>query len=252
MPAVPLPHSSSTSVSRVQLRRLLDLALPNANDLEAFCLDCVPEVHHQFGSGMERTQKLNLLLASTRPEVLLAHLRAWLHTLDQQKLALTAPLLSPVADSRRWTRRHVLLGAALLGGMLMVVLALGPCAPRNHLAAPSAAATPPDLSVPSYVSTAAVATPWLTSDPAAALVYAVPSGRSLGQTPWSPARSAAISPNGLQVCLRSAGFIPVLVTLESGADQPRPVHVRLQPEPRDAQKRDLEQEPCDVPTPIIE
>ena len=44
------------------LRRLLAELLRSDPDFDAFCLDHFPDVHRRFASGMERTQKENLLL----------------------------------------------------------------------------------------------------------------------------------------------------------------------------------------------
>lgn len=44
------------------LRRQLDQTLRTDADLDAFCLDYFPDVFRRFGTQMERTQKVNLLL----------------------------------------------------------------------------------------------------------------------------------------------------------------------------------------------
>ncbi len=44
------------------LRKLLQLVLISDSDLEAFCLDHFPTIQRRFAHGMERTQKLNILL----------------------------------------------------------------------------------------------------------------------------------------------------------------------------------------------
>lgn len=256
MSAVPRPRSLSTPISTLQLRRLIELALPSDAVLDAFCVDCLPEVYRQFSSGMQRTRKLNLLLTSTRPAVLLEYLRGYAPTVIEPELEQPAPLLPSAVVPHRATTRHVMSCGAVLGALLAAALVVSRCASRNHEASPGAAATASDLYAPSpFAAPAVVPSPWLTSDPASALVYAMPSGRPLGQTPWSPAPTAAsesVSNSGLQVCLRSAGFIPVLVRLELGADRSRPLHIRLQPESRAVQQRGLGQETCDVPTPIID
>lgn len=258
MSAVSSPSLSSVSVSPSQLRRLLEQALPNDAQLEAFCIDYIPAVHRQYSAGMGRTQKLNLLLASITPEELLECLRCHAATVAERELVLPAPLIPPTATPRRWAGRRVGLGCAAAGVIGAVVLAMGLYWPRNRSASSGSAAPGRALSAPAnHDSPAAAALPWLTSEPSSALVYAVPSGRPLGQTPWTPELASPGDPlfqGSVQVCLRSAGFIPVLVRLELAADpsRPRSIHVRLQREPRAVPQRDLGQESCNVPTPIID
>jgi len=258
MSAVSGPSFSCVSVSPSQLRRMLEQAMPSDAQLEAFCIDYVPAVHRQYSSGMERTQKLNLLLASTPPEELLEYLRCHAATVPGRELARPAPPIPPTATPQRRAGHIVGFGCAAAGAVGAVVLAVGLHWPRNRSASSESAATGHALSVlANHDSPVAIALPWLTSEPSPALVYAVPSGRPLGQTPWTPELAAPWDPlakGGVKVCLRSAGFIPVLVRLEPAADpsRSRSIHIRLQREPRAVSQRDLGQETCNVPTPIIE
>ena len=48
---------------RAQVRQQLDQVLRTDADLDAFCLDHFPEVHRRFARGMDRTDKVNLLLS---------------------------------------------------------------------------------------------------------------------------------------------------------------------------------------------
>ncbi len=256
------PIPSPASVSAAQLRRMLEQALPSDAQLDAFCIDYIPTVHLQFSDGMERTRKLNLLLASTPPEELMENLRCYSAMVSEREQALPARSPGSTVRSRGRTRRMVSLGVMLLGvlgatiGIAVLVLWLR--LPSDRATLPRDPPTGYDLSAPApNEPPVAIRTPWLTSEPPSALIYAVPSGILLGQTPWIPEPGSTgdtIPPSGVQVCLRSPGFIPVLVRLEPGADQswPRPISVRLQREPRAAQKRDLRQESCNVPTPILE
>ncbi len=63
---------SQSPLDRNQVRRRLDDVLRTDSDLNAFCLDYFPEVHRRFTIGMERTEKVNLLLqlASEPDEIL--------------------------------------------------------------------------------------------------------------------------------------------------------------------------------------
>ena len=56
--------STSAQPNRANLRKLLVAVLPIDSDLEAFCLDYFPDTKQKFSGGMDRTQKLNLLLES--------------------------------------------------------------------------------------------------------------------------------------------------------------------------------------------
>lgn len=258
MSAAPSPSLSSVSISTSQLRRLLEQALPSDAQLEAFCIDYVPAVHRQYSAGMERTQKLNLLLVSTPPEELLEYLHCHAAPVAGRDLDQPAPSIPPSATPRLWAGHMVGFGCATAGAIGAVVLAVGLHWPRSRSASSESAAMGHPVSAPAnHDSPAAVALPWLTSEPSSALVYAVPSGQPLGQTPWAPELAAPWDPppkGGVEVCLRSAGFIPVLVRLEPAADpsRPRSIHVLLQREPRAVLQRDLGQETCNVPTPIIE
>lgn len=255
------PSSSCTSISAAQLRCMLEQALPSDAQLDAFCIDYVPTVHRQFSDGMERTRKLNLLLTGTLPEDLLQHLNCYAATLRERVQSLPARSPGSTTGPRHQTMRLIGLGDIALGvlGVIIGIAVLVLWLSSSH--SPSDPQRDPrighDLSAPvPYESLAALSSPWLTSEPSSVLIYEVPSGILLGQTPWaqeSALNGERIPRRGLQVCLRSPGYIPLLVMLEPGAGQSRPrtIHVRLQREPRAAQQRDLGQEKCNVPTPIL-
>ena len=48
--------------TRASVRKMLNSILKNDADLEAFCIDYLPEVKARFSSGMDRVQKTNILL----------------------------------------------------------------------------------------------------------------------------------------------------------------------------------------------
>lgn len=60
------------------LRGRLENELRTDADFLAFCLDVFPEVHRRFGQGMERRQKVNLLLELADEAGIEAKLVAWL------------------------------------------------------------------------------------------------------------------------------------------------------------------------------
>lgn len=65
-----------SEVSRATLRRLLGLILRTSTDLDAFILDYFPSVYRRFSSGMDRTQRENLLLTLAEPNEIVSALRA--------------------------------------------------------------------------------------------------------------------------------------------------------------------------------
>ena len=64
----------SDNSSKAALRRLLQAVLISDSDLEAFCIDYFPDVSRRFSSGMDRIQKLSMLLAAEDPQEILARL----------------------------------------------------------------------------------------------------------------------------------------------------------------------------------
>ncbi len=60
---------------RTNIRRLLSSVLRSDAEFEAFCLDYFPLTGKQFSAGMDRQQKINLLLQNTESDVLLAVLK---------------------------------------------------------------------------------------------------------------------------------------------------------------------------------
>lgn len=50
-------------ITRDRMRKLLDEVLRTDADLEAFCLDFFPDVQLRFSTGMQRIEKVSLLLA---------------------------------------------------------------------------------------------------------------------------------------------------------------------------------------------
>lgn len=63
-------------VSRAAVRKQLADTLRTDSALNAFCLDYFKPVYDRFASGMDRIQKVNLLLAWEEPERVLAELTA--------------------------------------------------------------------------------------------------------------------------------------------------------------------------------
>lgn len=70
-----------SALSRVTLRKLLNKLLITDSSLEEFCLDHFEAVYKQFGKGMDRTSKLNLLLEMNSNEEIYdcLHRHYWEH-----------------------------------------------------------------------------------------------------------------------------------------------------------------------------
>lgn len=64
-----------TPSAMAAIRRALERTLVTADDLDAFCIDYFPRVKQEFGAGMTRTAKLNLLLEREDPARILECLR---------------------------------------------------------------------------------------------------------------------------------------------------------------------------------
>lgn len=63
--------SETKTPSTAALRRLIQEVLVSDSDLEAFCLDYFPDVQSRFSNGMDRTQKISLLMAAEDSQELL-------------------------------------------------------------------------------------------------------------------------------------------------------------------------------------
>lgn len=133
------------SMNRVELRRSLNADLRTDADLDAFCLVHFPDVFHRFSQGMERTQKLNLLM-QVHDDSVISH---------ALKLYYLEPAHRPHAPSeKRWRRVLItigvvaILGAAIGGALMWQARKTAADFPLSQLTAPrpaistSAASTP--------------------------------------------------------------------------------------------------------------
>jgi len=120
------------------VRQLLDSRLRTDADLDAFCLDCFPTVYRRFGKGMERTEKVNLLLSLEDSSGVATKLRTW--SLKQQ----------PDTSNQSWrwlVMALVLLGGLTAGALYVAVSRLGPDV-KPSPAATTPAVTSPPASIP--------------------------------------------------------------------------------------------------------
>lgn len=259
--------------ARAAVRRQLDQELRTDGEINAFCLDYFPATQRLFTLGMDRQQKLNLLLEREDAQQISAQLVA-------SKAAVTtlraAPGCDPTASAAGSAKA---LGSALVL-LTLAGLVVGGLAPtvkdrarqdlllrgaeslgagivrlavsterqeldgdlRPQLADNRSATTSPDE--PDVL---------VTSEPVAVVVEAA-SGRVLGQTPWRAAatRWETLPAGGtLSVCLRRAGFVSALVELARpvATGAVCPVHIRLQRDIARAMEKAHQQELCnDTPT----
>jgi hypothetical protein len=63
------------ALDRPALRKWLGTAFPSDADLDAFCIDYFPSIHARFTAGMDRVQKVTILLQHTRLDELEQRLR---------------------------------------------------------------------------------------------------------------------------------------------------------------------------------
>lgn len=77
-------------LSPLRLRRLLSKVLSTESELDAFCLDYLPEVARRFTDGMDRATKVNLLLMLVPHVELLNRLRSANPEVDEHAAALAS------------------------------------------------------------------------------------------------------------------------------------------------------------------
>lgn len=115
------------------VRQLIDFLLRTDADLNAFCLDCFPTTYRRFGTGMERTEKVNLLLSLAEPSAVATKLQAW--SVKRQ----------PDTSNQSWrwlVVALVLLGGLTAGALYVAMSRLGTGANPPPATIPSAATTP--------------------------------------------------------------------------------------------------------------
>lgn len=114
------------------VRQLIDFLLRTDADLDAFCLDCFPTAYRRFGKGMERTEKVNLLLSLEEPSAVATKLQAW--SVKRQ----------PDTSNQSWrwlVVALVLLGGLTAGALYVAMSRLGTGANPSPATIPSAQAT---------------------------------------------------------------------------------------------------------------
>ena len=101
----------SSSSTTAALRKLLNEILRTPADLDAFCVDHFPSVYRRFAGGMDRTERVSLLLTVGDSDEILAWLRSdyagayeqhkYLLPVEEQRgVQAPAPSLTPVTVAR--------------------------------------------------------------------------------------------------------------------------------------------------------
>lgn len=218
----PTGSVSNTRLSRAMVRQELEQRLLLDCDLEAFCLDHFPQTQRLFSAGMNRQEKLNLLLSREDIPRIAAALGI---PSDRASSSHTGPLddsvllngsVSRVSPHREW----------VLGGRtVLLVLTIGIVGVLGFRPKIRPAERP-------------VGNPIVQSSPSSAELWDMTTGRLLGKTPWVITQS--LLPR--VVCLQKAGYRHEVLSLSS---DPFPqVEVKLQP------SKSVTEEVCDVPVPI--
>lgn len=210
---------SDPPLGRAGLRQQLELLLRTDSALEAFCLDYFPGTYLLFTQGMDRQQKLTLLLQHED----LPHITKRLSDLTRPVVTCRAPL-PEVRSLRRAS------AARTMGWLGLSALALTGVGSFLFLSTPSY-----EQLAPTRVSPA----PVLRSVPPGAEIWDLSKGRFLGTTPLFIEPSVL----PLMVCLRRAGFQDTVITLAHGQLLPNSVVLR----PVGSSPSEV----CDVPIPII-
>jgi len=208
--------------SRARVRRELEQRLLSDCDLEALCLDHFPNTQQLFSAGMNRQQKLNLLLSREDPERIAAalglpfELAGLSHMVPPDESRLLDGPATGVAPHRAWLLSVLFVLFGLTIG-IAGALSLRPKVP---------------------LAERLVGAPILHSSPSGAELWDMTTGRLLGTTPWPIQQS--LLPR--VICLQKTGYRHNVLSLSSN---PLPQgEVKLQP------SKSVTEEVCDVPVPI--
>lgn len=254
MPTVLRPSPDANKMGTHELRRLMGKVLRTDSELEAFCIDHFPKVSADFGCGMDRRQKENLLLMRIPPRKLLRQL--------QQRMEEAAAEPGEEVGSGRQERtargRSVWRSVSWKRAGVVAVLAVsffGAMAGLRERAREATDATWGEHRSTPQPSEPEVDPPIrITSEPSGALVVDAATGRPLGRTPWAVqgvTQERRATAGELAVCLRKAGYMPVGLKLGGTKEAARSHHVRMRTDTQAAGQPDAGQEPCHAPTPII-
>lgn len=100
----PAPVSDSGHPDRAVVRRLLQALLPTDAELNAFCIDYFTQVAERFAGGMDRLDKVNLLLRLAEPSEILARLREQFRTDSSAQGVIDQLLSAPRGELERKSR----------------------------------------------------------------------------------------------------------------------------------------------------
>lgn len=230
-------NAAALNVSTALLRRIVQQALRSDTELDTFCINTFPNVYQEFTAGMNRTQKVNLLLVgATKAELLesLAHSapEVVVRELSAEGLTLPRELLRLGRRTRRWQPINLRILA-----VLTLLLAIGLWLRHDG---PAQDATAPESASPPALANLDLDPAWkLTSDPTGAAVIDATTGGEIGQTPWNLAEAALSIGSGkskLRVFLILKGYEETDVMINYYDPYRRPRHIKLQEKPPAPQK----------------
>lgn len=104
---------------RNSIRHRIDAALPSDAELNAFCMDFFPQIRRKWGDGMDRLQKVNLLLADAEPAEIEKCLQQW----ERMYLAVL-PVMKRQGPHLRWMLLAAFCGATLVSSGVYFFLIL--------------------------------------------------------------------------------------------------------------------------------
>lgn len=218
---------SPLRLSRAGLRRLLEHTLRTDAELVAFCLDHFPGTQRLFSQGMDRQQKLNLLLEREEIHHIAVRLKSDEDTATHfvfDPVGIKSHSLPPSSSIVPLDESRIRLGLAVavisLMGLVMIVMVNGW---HNRQRA--------------YFGLTSLQ-PIFRSDPSGAEIWDLRTGRFIGTTPWPIEPSLLPS----KVCFRHPASHDEVLLLTPG--QTLDFVVELRP------VRSSVKEVCDVPIQI--
>ena len=226
-------HSGRTvagQVNRPILRQVLTNALRTDAELGAFCLDHFPSTYALFSQGMNREEKLNLLLEREHPYSIAKRLPSPTDDIFDQgsKFCTGSCDHNEVAKKNESLilKKGAIAGLAILSIIILSITSV--LITRNPKAL--------DESTTEELASDLVL---LSSMPSGAEVWDLRTGHRLGKTPMRIARNSLPR----QVCLKQPGWTDEMLTLR--AEQKPLTPIILRPQNSSAM------EACNVPIPIL-
>lgn len=231
---------NKTRFTHKVVRRMIANSLPTDSEFEAFCIDHYMCVKCRFTNGMDRLQKVNLLLECVE--------------IDD----LAEKLQTPPAYSLLGLRERRTASLGIIGGLTLLLMSIvawqyftptqlhGWRPAASRLAHTAASARWPERSdepnVSSQLDRGRAGPLQLVTTPPGATVFDIASGRRLGTTPF-----LLPSTTEIRLCLRLIGFQEQMVHWES----PPSADLRYTLLPYTATVTEKASLPCQGPVPLL-